>query len=279
MYHFFVTPAQIMDGYAVITGQDVNHIRNVLRMKPGEQVGIRDGISRSYICELEAIEEEEIRAKILTEDTNLSELPAELYLFQGLPKSDKMELIIQKAVELGVHEVIPVATRRAVVKLDRKKEESKLKRWNAIAESAAKQSGRMMIPQVHSVLTMKEAFAYAKGFDVNLIPYELAEGMKETKAILDQVKPGMRVGIFIGPEGGFDVEEVEAAMKEGIHPNYEQTTIKCACGNVIETGSTKKDIRVEVCSKCHPFFTGKQKMVDTGGRVSRFNKKFGLDKK
>ena len=99
------------------------------------------------------------RARILEEDTNLSELPAELYLFQGLPKSDKMELIIQKAVELGVHEVIPMATRRAVVKLDRKKEESKLKRWNTIAESAAKQSGRMMIPQVHSVLTMKEAFA------------------------------------------------------------------------------------------------------------------------
>ena len=213
MYHFFVTPAQIADGYAVITGQDVNHIRNVLRMKAGEQVGIRDGISRSYICELENIGGEEIRARILEEDTNLSELPAELYLFQGLPKSDKMELIIQKAVELGVHEVIPMATRRAVVKLDRKKEES-----NTIAESAAKQSGRMMIPQVHSVLTMKEAFAYAKGFEVNLIPYELAEGMKETRAILEQVKPGMRVGIFIGPEGGFDVEEVESAMAEGIHP-------------------------------------------------------------
>ena len=137
--------------------------------------------------------------KILTEDTDLSELPAELYLFQGLPKSDKMELIIQKAVELGVHEVIPVATRRAVVKLDRKKEESKLKRWNAIAESAAKQSGRMMIPQVHSVLTMKEAFAYAKGFDVNLIPYELAEGMKETKAILEQVKARHACGYLYRP--------------------------------------------------------------------------------
>ena len=227
MYHFFVTPAQIADGYAVITGQDVNHIRNVLRMKAGEQVGIRDGISRSYICELENIGGEEIRARILEEDTNLSELPAELYLFQGLPKSDKMELIIQKAVELGVHEVIPMATRRAVVKLDRKKEESKLKRWNyghprhsvfGRLNLAAKQSGRMMIPQVHSVLTMKEAFAYAKGFEVNLIPYELAEGMKETRAILEQVKPGMRVGIFIGPEGGFDVEEVEMAMEEGIHP-------------------------------------------------------------
>lgn len=118
----------------MITGQDVNHIRNVLRMKAGEQVGIRDGISRSYVCELENIGGEEIRARILEEDTNLSELPAELYLFQGLPKSDKMELIIQKAVELGVHEVIPVATRRAVVKLDRKKEESKLKRWSHCGE-------------------------------------------------------------------------------------------------------------------------------------------------
>ena len=98
MYHFFVTPAQIADDYAVITGQDVNHIRNVLRMKAGEQVGIRDGISRSYICELENIGGEEIRARILEEDTNLSELPAELYLFQGLPKSDKMELIDRKSV-------------------------------------------------------------------------------------------------------------------------------------------------------------------------------------
>ena len=218
MYHFFVTPAQIADGYAVITGQDVNHIRNVLRMKAGEQVGIRDGISRSYVCELENIGGEEIRARILEEDTNLSELPAELYLFQGLPKSDKMELIIQKAVELGVHEVIPVATRRAVVKLDRKKEESKLKRWNAIAESAAKQSGRMMIPQVHSVLTMKEAFAYAKGFEVNLIPYELAEGMEETKQIIAEIRPGQSVGIFIGPEGGFEKEEVEQAVKAGAEP-------------------------------------------------------------
>lgn len=218
MYHFFVTPAQIVDGYAVITGQDVNHIRNVLRMKPGEQVGIRDGISRNYVCELETIEAEEIRAKILSEDLDSSELPARLYLFQGLPKSDKMELIIQKAVELGVYQIIPVATRRAVVKLDKKKEESKVKRWNAIAESAAKQSGRMVIPEVTGVMTLKEAYRYAADFDINLIPYELAEGMAETKEIVSQVKPGMQVGIFIGPEGGFDVEEVEQAIAAQIHP-------------------------------------------------------------
>ncbi|MCI6887822.1 MAG: 16S rRNA (uracil(1498)-N(3))-methyltransferase [Lachnospiraceae bacterium] len=218
MYHFFVTPAQIVDGYAVITGQDVNHIRNVLRMKQGEQIGVRDGISRNYICELETMEPDQIRARILSEEADSSELPAKLYLFQGLPKSDKMELIIQKAVELGAYQIIPVATRRAVVKLDKKKEESRVKRWNAIAESAAKQSGRMMIPEVTGVMSLKEAFHYASGFDRNLIPYELAEGMEETRRVLAQIRPGMQVGIFIGPEGGFDVEEVEQAVAEGIHP-------------------------------------------------------------
>ena len=218
MYHFFVTPAQIMDGYAVITGQDVNHIRNVLRMKPGEQVGIRDGISRSYICELEAIEEEEIRAKILTEDTNLSELPAELYLFQGLPKSDKMELIIQKAVELGVHEVIPVATRRAVVKLDRKKAEKKAERWQTIALGAAKQSKRMQIPTVHMPVTFQQALAMMAESDVRLMPYENAEGMEGTRRILESIEPGESIAVLIGPEGGIDEAEVEMAMKEKVEP-------------------------------------------------------------
>lgn len=218
MYHFFVTPAQITEDVCLITGQDVNHIRNVLRMKPGEQVGIRDGISRNYVCELEEIGTEQIRARILSVDEDDSELPARLYLFQGLPKSDKMELIIQKAVELGVYQIIPVATRRVVVKLDKKKEEAKGKRWNTIAESAAKQSGRMLVPEVTRVMTLKEAYAYAAPFDLNLIPYELAEGMADTKKVIGQVKPGMQVGIFIGPEGGFDVEEVEAAVEAGIHP-------------------------------------------------------------
>lgn len=218
MYHFFVTPAQIEEGYAVITGQDVNHIRNVLRMKPGEKVGIRDGISRSYICELEELGTEEVRARILSEETDSSELPARIYLFQGLPKGDKMELIIQKAVELGAYQIIPVATRRAVVKLDKKKEESKLKRWNAIAESAAKQSGRMLVPEVAGVMTLSEALSMSREFEMNLIPYELEEGMAKTREILNQIKPGMRVGVYIGPEGGFDVEEVEQAKACGVHP-------------------------------------------------------------
>ena len=218
MYHFFVTEDQIGPETITITGPDVNHMKNVLRMKPGEEILISNGVDKDYRCQVETLDSDAVTARILSVDEEGTELPGKIYLFQGLPKQEKMELIVQKAVELGAYQVIPVAMKRSVVKLDAKKEEAKIRRWNTIAESAAKQSGRMMIPQVHSVLTMKEAFAYAKGFEVNLIPYELAEGMKETRAILEQVKPGMRVGIFIGPEGGFDVEEVESAMAEGIHP-------------------------------------------------------------
>ena len=116
MYHFFVTPAQVRDGCCFITGQDVKHIRNVLRMKPGEQIGIRDGISHNYICSITEIGTEEICARILSEEEDGSELPARIYLFQGLPKGDKMEWIIQKAVELGAYQIVPVATRRAGVK-------------------------------------------------------------------------------------------------------------------------------------------------------------------
>lgn len=218
MHHFFVTPAQISAVDVVITGSDVNHIRNVLRLRQGERIGIRDGISRGYVCVLEEIATEQIRARILSADTENSELPARLYLFQCLPKGDKMELIIQKAVELGACQIIPVASRRTVVKLEGKKAENKIRRWNNISEGAAKQSGRLLIPEVTRVMSLKEACFYAGSFDFKLIPYELAEGISATREILCQVSPGMQVGILIGPEGGFDLEEVEAAMAAGFKP-------------------------------------------------------------
>lgn len=218
MYHFFVTPDQVRDGCCFITGQDVKHIRNVLRMKPGEQIGIRDGISHNYICSITEIGTEEICARILSEEEEGSELPARIYLFQGLPKGDKMDWIIQKTVELGVYQIIPVATRRAVVKLDAKKAEAKVKRWNAVAESAAKQSGRMVIPKVSGVMGFSEACAMAGQLDCGLIPYELARDMAKTREIISRLRPGMQVGIFIGPEGGFDVEEVAEAKAAGMCP-------------------------------------------------------------
>lgn len=218
MHHFFVTPAQITAETVIITGPDVNHIRNVLRMRTGARIEVRDGISRNYVCELAEIGADRIRARILSADEKNSELPARLYLLQGLPKGDKMELIIQKAVELGVCRIIPVATRRAVVRLEGKKAENKIKRWNAVAASAAKQSGRMIIPEVTPVMTLTEACSYAGGFDLKLVPYELAEGITETRAILSRAAQGMQIGILIGPEGGFDREEVAKATAAGFEP-------------------------------------------------------------
>lgn len=218
MYHFFVRPEQIGTDSIQVTGSDVNHIKNVLRMKVGEQVLISNSIDRDYHCRIVEITQDQVVAEILSVKEEGTELPAKLYLFQGLPKNDKMELIIQKAVELGVYQIIPVATRRAVVKLDGKKEEAKVKRWNMIAESAAKQSKRIIIPEVTRVMTLKEAMNYAGAFDVNLIPFEHAEGMAGTRRELERVKPGMQVGIFIGPEGGFDDSEIELAAGRDIRP-------------------------------------------------------------
>lgn len=219
MYQFFVEPSQIQDKRIVITGNDVNHIKNVLRMKIGEEIAVSNGIDgKEYRCGIEELGEDQIVCTLRFIREDGVELASQIYLFQGLPKADKMELIIQKAVELGVHEVIPMATKRCVVKLDEKKAVSKINRWQGIAEAAAKQSKRGVIPQVHSVMNMKEAVAYAGEMEVRLIPYELAEDMAHTKQLIEQVKPGQKVAIFIGPEGGFEEAEVQMALEAGIEP-------------------------------------------------------------
>lgn len=218
MHHFFVSPDQIDEKYVTITGGDVNHIKNVLRMKIDEELLISNGQDKDYYCKVESISDDEIKALILDEEFEGTELPTELYLFQGLPKSDKMELIIQKAVELGVKEIIPVATKRCVVKLDDKKEASKIKRWQAISESAAKQSRRTIIPEISSVMSFKEAINRVKEFELGIIPYENFKDMKETKEVLKKVQKGIKIGIFIGPEGGFEENEIQYALENGIHP-------------------------------------------------------------
>lgn len=218
MYHFFVDRSQVNEKTAFIEGSDVNHIKNVLRMKQGEKIDISDGSNTIYHCEIARLEENTVVCDILSSEESYAELPAQIYLFQGLPKADKMELIIQKAVELGVTAVIPMATNRAVVKLDAKKEESKRKRWNGISESAAKQSGRTIIPQVEPVLSFKQAVERMQSLNHRLIPYELAEDMEETRKLLYAVRPGDSVGIMIGPEGGFEKEEVAYALERGIMP-------------------------------------------------------------
>ena len=214
MHQFFVTPMQVKEDHIYIEGLDVNHIKNVLRMKVGEALKVSDGNNRKYLCEIESMTAQQVCVRIVEEQVD-TELPSKIYLFQGLPKSDKMELIVQKAVELGAYEIIPVATKRAVVKLDEKKALKKVARWRGIAESGAKQSGRNVIPKVTNVMSYKDALTYAKRLDVLLIPYELAEGMKETKQVIEEIKRGQSIGIFIGPEGGFETQEVEDAIANG----------------------------------------------------------------
>lgn len=221
MYQFFVEPHQIneSDKSVIIVGSDVNHIKNVLRMKPGEEIAVSNGEDgKEYRCGILSLEEDCIVCELRFVKEDGVELPSKVYLFQGLPKADKMELIIQKAVELGVYEIIPVATRRCVVKLDDKKAKSKIVRWQGIAEAAAKQSKRAIVPKIADVMTFGEAIRFAADMDVKMIPYELAEGMAKTKEVIDKLAPGQSIAIFIGPEGGFEQSEVDKALEMGIEP-------------------------------------------------------------
>ena len=174
MQHFFVDASQVSEETIRIEGSDVNHMKNVLRMRIGEEVTVSDGQGKEYLCQ-----------------------------------------IVQKCVELGIYAVVPVSMKRCVVKLDAKKGAKKVERWNTIAASAAKQSGRGIVPEVTSVKTYKEALEMAKDLDVILVPYECAEGMGHTKELIQSIKPGQSVGIFIGPEGGFDPDEIALACETG----------------------------------------------------------------
>ena len=220
MQRFFAEPYQIREEeqQIILTGTDVNHMKNVLRMHTGEDVWISDGSEKEYHCTIENFREDEAILHIVHVQKSDYELPSRIYLFQGLPKADKMELVIQKAVELGAFEVIPVAMKRSVVKLDAKKAESKVKRWNAIAESAAKQSKRSILPQVSDVVTFAQAVKMAENCQIKLLPYECADGMEKTKRLIENITPGQDIAVFIGPEGGFEEAEVELAMQSGFMP-------------------------------------------------------------
>lgn len=218
MYRFFGRSENISDKEITIDGGDVNHIRNVLRMKPGDRLTVSGGDNADYLCEIREFADGKVLLDIVEKSGADRELGAKIYLFQGLPKSDKMELIVQKCVELGVYEIVPVAMSRCVVKLDKKRSEAKTARWQAISESAAKQSGRTVIPRVREPMTFGQALEYASEMDVKLIPYELARGMEAAKAAVESVHAGMSVAVFIGPEGGFEAEEVDAARESGALP-------------------------------------------------------------
>ena len=166
MQHFFADPSCVDGEQIRLAGSDVNHMKNVLRMKPGEEVWVSDGEGMDYFCSVEGYEEKEAVLRIVKKEVSQTELASRLILFQGLPKGDKMEWIVQKAVELGAYSIVPFAAKRSVVKLDQKKAGKKRERWQAIAKGAAEQSKRGIVPQVQDVMSFQEAMNYAKELDV-----------------------------------------------------------------------------------------------------------------
>ena len=208
MFNFFADENNKQNSHYIIEGADYNHIKNVLRMEVGDTCLISCG-GKSDLCRIDAFLGDAVSLEIIEEDYADTELPVKIYLFQGLPKSDKMELIIQKCVELGVFGIMPVRMKHCIVKLDDKKAQSKQSRWQSIAESAAKQSKRNIVPEILEVSSFEDAIKFAKTLDLILVPYENEEGMTATKEALQELKNVKSVGIFIGPEGGFETKEIE----------------------------------------------------------------------
>lgn len=216
MHRFYVGAESIEGNKIVITGTDVNHIKNVLRLNKGEKIVICDGQGQDYYCIIDNVAKEQVIVVVEEKQKANTELRTKIYLFQGLPKKDKMELIVQKAVELGIYEIIPVKMKRTIVKIDNeKKEMAKINRWQTIANEASKQSRRGIIPNVHSLVTYKEAINMAKDLEYVILPYELAENMEYTRKIIEEASKCSSIGVFIGPEGGFDEEEVSLAQQMG----------------------------------------------------------------
>ena len=211
MFNFFAQEKNRQNTHYIIDGTDYNHIKNVLRMEIGDTCLISCG-GKSDLCRIDEFLDDAVSLEILEQDYTDTELPVKIYLFQGLPKGDKMEYIIQKCVELGVFSIVPVQMKHCIVKLDDKKAKSKQSRWQSISESAAKQSKRNIIPEIMDVCSFDKALDFAKTLDLILVPYENKEGMGATVDALSCLKSVKSVGIFIGPEGGFEKSEVEKTL-------------------------------------------------------------------
>ena len=217
MYKFFISQKQIDGENVKIIGEDVNHIANVLRLKNSDKIILcNNDEQKSYISEIADIKKEYIMCKIIEQVFDTTESKVNVDLFQALPKADKMEYIIQKATEIGVKNIYPVDFERCIVKLDNKSEIKKIDRWQKIAEVAAKQSKRDVIPTIKNVINIKNICQNAKKYDIILVAYE-NEDKITLKSVLKELnkKDELNIGIVIGPEGGLSEKEVEELVKFG----------------------------------------------------------------
>lgn len=217
MPKFFVTNQSINNREILIKGEDTNHIKNVLRKKIGDQLTICNlDISKDYLCEISQFEEDGIKCNIIEELKTNAESNVKVTILQGLPKADKMELVIQKAVELGAYDITPVEMKRCVVKLTNKDKTKKLQRWQRIAEVAAKQSGRNRIPKINEIKSIQNICNLCQEYDIVIVAYE-NEKENKLKQELEKLKirkiQNLKMAVLIGPEGGIDHSEI-ALLKE-----------------------------------------------------------------
>lgn len=219
MPKFFVRDNQVNNNKITILGDDVNHIANVLRMKVGDEIQIcNTDTTDNYNAELMEFSKNSIICNVVEKIVSKAESDINLKIFQGIPKSDKMELIIQKSTELGVKAFVPVDMERCISKINGKDEKKKLERWQKISEVAAKQSGRDIIPKVESVINIKQLSEQVSKYDMVIVPYERAEGYSFKDAI-EELKTKnnthLNIGIVIGPEGGYELSEVKILEDAG----------------------------------------------------------------
>ncbi len=219
MPKFFIKSNQIKEDKVIITGEDVNHIKNVLRLNVDDDIQVCNlDTAVNYICGISKLDNEEIQCNIFNQINSDAESNIHINVFQGVPKSDKMELIIQKCVELGINEITPVEMKRCVAKIDNKSKTKKLLRWQKISEVAAKQCGRDRVPKINDVTNIKKICNSIKEYDIVLLAYENEEEntlKNELLELKNKKNENLKIGIIIGPEGGLDKEEVEALKENG----------------------------------------------------------------
>jgi 16S rRNA (uracil1498-N3)-methyltransferase len=208
MQQIFVREEDIEDGRIRVTGEDAYHLGRAIRLKAGEKIRVSTDAERNFICEAVSFDSDALTLQILEESED-TEPANRIILFQAIPKGSRMETVIEKAVELGASEIIPVDMKYCVVRLDEKKKASRVQRWQKIADGAARQSKRSQMPKVGPVLSFREAADQLQSLDISLVPYENAQGAAYTMELLRKIKPGQSVGILIGPEGGFAPEEID----------------------------------------------------------------------
>ncbi len=217
MHRFFIKREDIHIDRINLVGEDVQHISRVLRLQEGDKLILCDGEGTDYDVTIESIDKHAVRTVITDKEASRGEASIHTVLYQGIPKAAKMDLIIQKCTEMGISRIVPVTTVRTIVKLESGNDErKKVERWSKIAEEAAKQSGRGIIPQVAMPMTFEQALKDAAGLDLRLIPYELENAMPLKEALKQKKAAG--IGYFVGPEGGFDAAEIAKARKEGVVP-------------------------------------------------------------